>query len=338
VQVLVPMLVVYLALLAVMRQPLLAGAGRLIAAFALALGVAVLPQAVFAWRYPGEFTARLNADGTFQSGWLANEMVITGRSAVELLAGRVAHAFLALNQVPAFDFYGARIPLLDVMTSALFWLGMLLALWRARDARLLLLNGYFWSFTLAIGLLAIPPSADSYRMLVTFPAAMILAAIGLEGALSAAAAPGGSLRLARNLLAGLLLAGVLALNFRAYYIDFARYCRFGGDVSTRFAAYLGRYLRTVDRTAPIYLLSDFDLRYGTHPSTDFLSGGLPAINWDDPISGIPLAPGTVIIAGPSRLDELRGFARQQTAGSLSETYDCEALMLVAYEFPSVISR
>jgi predicted membrane-bound mannosyltransferase len=123
-QVIVAMLAIYLILAAVLAKPLLQRAGRIIWVFWLGVYIAGLPEVVYAWRHPSEFTARLTADGTLQSGWLTAEMPRTGQSAPEILLGRVAHAFLALNHLPAVDFCGARIPLLDNLTSTLFVVGL----------------------------------------------------------------------------------------------------------------------------------------------------------------------------------------------------------------------
>jgi hypothetical protein len=62
---------------------------------------------------------------------------------VQILAERVAHTFLSLNYYPAGDFYGARIPVLDLATATLFILGLGYAVWRTRSPEYLLLNGYF---------------------------------------------------------------------------------------------------------------------------------------------------------------------------------------------------
>ena len=330
-QVIVAMLVVYLIAAVVLAKPLLQRAGRTIWAFWLGVFITGLPEAVYAWRHPNEFLSRLNTDGTFQSGWLTAEMARTGQSAPEILLGRVAHALLSLNHLPAIDFYGARIPLLDIVTSTLFVVGLMYALWRTRDAGYLLLNGYFWSLTLGIAIFSVPPSADSYRMLVVLPAAALLAAAGLKQGLVTLSLAGPDRRWARLAVTSSLLAAVLALNFRAYFVDFAGKCQYGGDRATRFASYMGNYLSTVDPEATVYLLSDNELRYGTHASVDFLSGNRPVTNWTAPVDQIKVNADTIVLAGPTRADELRGWADAQTGGHLVQEFDCTQPMLLAYQ-------
>jgi hypothetical protein len=223
--------------------------------------------------------------------------------------------------------------MLDVITATLFVLGLIYALWRTRDYRYLLLNGWFWSITVSIGLFSLPPSSDSYRMLMALPAAMIMAAIGLELILKALTATARKPQLAGVGLAVLVLLAITLYNARAYYVDFLQQCRYGGDTSTRFASYLGKYLSTLDRETTVYLLSNEGLRYGTHPSVDYLSKSLPVTNVDGPVTDIQPDIDTAIIAIAPRADELRQWARDKPGGTLHQEFDCGNLMLLAYRLP-----
>ena len=132
-------------------------------------------------------------------------------------------------------------------------------------------------------------------------------------------------------VAGSLVTAALALNVRAYFVDFSGKCQYGGDRPTRFASYLGSYLSTLDPETPVYLLSDDELRYGTHGSVDFLSGNHPVTNWTAPVDELPLLVNTVVLAGPTRIDELRDWANVQTSGHLVQQSDCTQPMLLAYQ-------
>ena len=70
--------------------------------------------------------------------------------------------------------------MLSMISATLFLLGLFVSLWRTREPGYLLLNGYFWGGTLSVGIFAVPPSADSYRMLVAIVPAFVMASIGLE--------------------------------------------------------------------------------------------------------------------------------------------------------------
>ncbi len=332
-QILIAFFLVYTLIAAVVARPLLRGAWRTYSVFWLSFIIASLPQFTFILRHPDEFVTRLNQGGTFESTWLIDEMARTGASAMQILFERVMHAFLSLNHYPALDFYGAFIPMIDVITATLFTLGLLYALWHTRDYRYLLLNGWFWSLTIAIGVFSLPPNSDSYRMLMTFPAVMIMAAMGLELIGKALTAAARNPHLAEIGLAVLILMTIMLYNTRAYYVDFLQQCRFGGDSRTRFASYLGKYLGTLDRETTVYLLSNEGQRYGTHPSVDFLSKSLPVHNVDGPVTDIQPDINTAIIAIESRADELRQWTRNYPGGKLRQEFDCGNLMLLAYWLP-----
>lgn len=332
-QIITALIPVYVLIAWMVCRSWLAGRGSLVWAFAGGLVVTALPHWAYAFRHPEQFFARLNVDGTFQSGWLTTEVVRTGKTAVQILAERVTHTFLSLNYYPAIDFYGARIPNLDLVTATLFILGLGYALWRTRSPHYLLLNGYFWAITVAIGVFALPPTADSYRMLAVLPAAALLAAIGLEQIFTMAQADDPGRNTIRIGLLTFILVSVFTLNARAYFWDFASQCRHGGEQYTRFASYLGNYLRAVNRHATVYLLSNEVFYYGIHSSIDFLSGGRPVNNWPDPLTTLTPLPQTVVVAIPSRVTELQEWAAQYPGGQFREQYDCENLMLVAYELP-----
>lgn len=332
-QIITALLLVFWLIAWWVNRPVIRKVGRTLGVFWLGVGLTALPQVVYAIQNPGEFFSRLNADGTFQSGWMTNTMTATGQNAVQILAGRVLHVLLSLNHFPAFDFYGARIPVLDVMTATLAILGLGYALWRTRDIHYLLLNGYFWALIVAIGIFSIPPSADSYRVLVALPAVMLFAAIGFDQLLEALRFNEAGRTLARSTVMIFTLLAILSLNFRAYYIDFAQRCRYGGDIPTRFASYLGNYLRSLDHETTVYLLSDEVLLYGTHTSVDFLSQNFPVVNVPEPIAGLSLAPRTIFVAVPARIGELEAWAAEHPGGSLHRESDCESPMLLAYQLP-----
>jgi hypothetical protein len=297
------------------------------------LGIAAIPTMAFAIYHPADFFNRLNVDGTFQSGWLTQKVIETGQSVFQILAGRVLHAFFSLIYYPAIDFYNSPVPLVSIVTASFFLLGLGISLWKTRSSGYLLLNGYFWGCTLAVGIFAIPESADSYRMLITLPAVMLFASIGLHQALSAVRLGWAQSHKGYILVTGFLIANLMFFNVWEYRVDFAGRCRYGGDPQTRFASYLGSYLRTVPRETTVYLLSDDIFRSGTHASTDFLGMRKAVINVPDPIDSIAVIAGDLIIASPNRIDELEEWAHRHPGGELLYTYDCETEIMDSYRVP-----
>ena len=295
--------------------------------------ITILPAGFYFMQNPGDFLNRLNKDGTFQSGWLQNTVQITGQSVVEILFGRVTHAFLSLIYYPAFDFYGSPAPMLSMISTVIFLAGLGIVLWRLKHPAYLLLNGYFWAATVAIGIFAIPPSADSYRMLMALPAAMIMAAIGLEEILEMLGITWENKRYAYTVSVCIVFVSLIVFNLWTYYFDFAGRCRFASNTEGRFASYFGGQLAEIDSEKQIYLLSDDIFKYGTHPSAFFLSKSRQALNYSDPISQLNPVSGEVLIAPPSRMEELEEWARANPGGDLHYKYDCEDPILLMYQIP-----
>jgi hypothetical protein len=94
---------------------------------------------------------------------------------------------------------------------------------------------------------------------------------------------------------------------------------------------LGRYSHTVDPKATVFLVSGNELHYGTHSSVDVLSGNRPVTNWTALLDQIKVNTSTILLAGPTRSDEPRGWANAQTNGHLVQQFDCAQPMLLAYQ-------
>jgi 4-amino-4-deoxy-L-arabinose transferase-like glycosyltransferase len=333
-QIVTGLVLVYMLIAALMFRSQLKEILRLAPAFWAGLVIVLIPTAVHLYGHPAEFFTRLNADGTFQSGWLANTIASTGQSAVQILAGRVLHAFLSLIYYPSFDFYGSTVPMLTLFTAAMFLLGLGLSLWRTFSLGYLLLNGYFWSATLAVGIFSIPPSADTYRMLIALPAALIMAALAMDAMLTALGMSWERWRKGYVVLLGAVLASVIIFNVWVYYFDFAGHCRYGSDnPQTRFDSYLGEYLRTTPVEVPIFLLSDDTFKYGTNHTVDFLSGNRKISNFSQPAGALDLVSGDIVIANPNRIDELLTWAHAHPGGQLHQESDCQNKILLAYRLP-----
>jgi hypothetical protein len=314
-------------------RPLLRGRGPQVAAFLITAAILFLPQTYFAVSRSAEYLNRFAHDGAVQTGWLASQVSETGQGAAQILAGRVGHAFLSLFYYPAEDFYGSTKSMLHFVTAALFLLGLVYALWRTRHPHFLLANGYLYAPAVAIGLTAVPPSADSYRMLIALPAAMLLAGVGLEELVSVLTHSGSRAGRAHQLLSAAILVTIATLNLKSYFIDFTARCSYGGDLKTRYASYLGEYLSTLERSSDVVLLSDETFRYGTHASVDFLSNSMPVRNFDPPVQELGITPYLVVVATPTRLEELRNWILDIPEGEVTLEYDCNLPILVGYKLP-----
>lgn len=332
-QIIIGILVIFTLISALFLRQWFKAAMRQFGVFWTSLLITLVPIITYFFNHQDEFLNRLNDGGTFQSGWLAQEVIITGKASWQILIERVIHAFLSVIYYPALDFYGSPAPILSLISSSLFLAGLAIVLWKTKQPNFLLLNGYFWGATVSIGLFSIPPSADSYRMLIALPPALIMLAIGLDYLLHIF---GIGIHTSKKTYVATTLVVITSLfifNVWTYFFEFAGRCRYGGDTGTRFASYLGNYARTVEYESDIYLLADEYFFYGSHESVDFLSNRRRIINFYEPAQSLQVISGETIIANPSRVTELEAWMRTQPGGEIHYIYDCQNLILLAYRLP-----
>jgi len=333
-QIVTALLVVYMLIAFVFLRSWIKPALRQVAVFWGGFAILFLPELAFIIEHPGDFFNRITKDGMFQTSWLPTEMANTGNSVYEILAQRVVHTFLSMIYYPAFDFYGATVPVLSLISAVLFLLGLGILLWKIRSPGFLLLNGQFWSGILAIALFSLPASADSYRVLIVLPTAFIMMAVALDYILDMLGVGWAQERGVYMAVAAMVLASLLIFNLWSYYVDFAGQCRYGSDDGpTRFASYLGNYARSVDMGDEIYLLSDNIYRVGTHQSVAFLSRNRAITNFTDSMDKLPFKSGEVVVADPNRIAELQAWAEAHPDGKVHTEYDCGNLMLYSFQFP-----
>lgn len=333
-QIITALIAVYMVIAFIFLRSWIKPALHQVAVFWGGFAILFLPELFFILEHPGQFFDRLSKDGMFQSGWLPQEIANTGHNVYQILAQRIMHTFLSMIYYPSFDFYGSSVPVLSLLSAVLFLLGLGIVFWKTRSPGFLILNGHFWSGVLAIAIFSLPPSADSYRLLIVLPVALIMAAIGLDYILEMLGLGWAEARITYVSVAGLILASLLMFNMWTYYADFLGQCKYGSDDGpTRFASYMGNYARSIDADNEVYLLSNDIYISGTHQSVAFLSHNRNIINLPDPIDAVQFKPGAVVIANPDRIPELQTWAESHPDGKIHSEYDCGNLMLFTYQFP-----
>jgi hypothetical protein len=322
-------------------------------AFAGALGVVMAPIAAWALAHPDEFMSRANQMGVFQSGWMTNEVQLTGRNQFVILADLLRQAFLTINFFPATVHYGSPYPMLDWVSAAAFLIGIVYSLVHVFDRRHLLLQGWFWSGMLVGGALVIVPSDNAYRIAIVFPAVCLFVALGVDRLLALA---GGSLpallRWRDFVPAALFLVPVAALNLKAYFVDFGAQCRYS-DTATRFASFMGEKLAEVGPDYNAYLLGNDSVWYSIHKSVDYLSGEkrlvnvtLPDLAFNPPhyldLEGNPVVfdptRKNIFFFIPERSNEITSLQALLPGGTIGQRPDCGRPLLGYYLVDPTTSR
>jgi 4-amino-4-deoxy-L-arabinose transferase-like glycosyltransferase len=335
------LLLLVLAGWAVVDRSIFRGNRVQLAVFALSLAVIVTPMVIWAVRFPAAFGSRMSLDGTFASGWLAQEAAATGKHQAQIVAELFLAALGTFTQRPFLDFYGVGVPTLDPLSGVLWMIGLPLALWRARSRHMLVLNGWFWGGVVALGVVTIPPSTYHYRLLVVLPAAAILIGLAADTLLTR-----GEQLVAqewqRRTSAVLITAALLVIaqsNFTTYFDTFIPACKYH-SFQTRQAGLLGKYLHTMPRETAVFVLPlEHGFRAGPFLSVDFLSGRMAVENIDAPLE--ETAPealagqfpnGLLVAAVPERAGELERVAAWFPGGSQKAILDCGQEALSVYDW------
>lgn len=315
---------VYLVVLAVLRWEMVRrNLGNILAMF-LALAISGAPMGLWAYQEPNEFNARLNQAGIFATGWLTEQATQQNIAEWQVLLQVIQNSFLTINYFPVTEFYYTTYPLLDRLTAAFFLIGLVYALLHIFDERYLLINAWFWSSVVA-GALTIGIQNNSYRILIIIPVLCLLAALGVMKILDLVQRALKTPPRYAYAAAGVVLLLSMGLNVRAYWLDWVPTCQFH-DPATRFSSKMGEYLGTVPRDSQVYLFGAPFVRYGTHPSVDFLSGMLPINNVDEVVDPISLQPErgrpAIFIFAPDRRGEVESVSATYPGGERIDIHEC----------------
>jgi hypothetical protein len=302
----------------------------------LAFLVAAGPMLGYALAHPDEWNARINQVGIFQSGWLAREPGLTGKSTLQIVAEqflRAAGAFHVFADRTVW--YGAERPLLGFVAGLFAVLGMAWAVAHWRERRYFLALIWFWSVIITGGMLTESPPS-SQRLVIAIPAVVLLVTFGLEQSIDLAWR---LLRLDRkwkNIALGLLALALAVSSVRFYFAEFTPTRRYGSE-NGETATMIGHYLRELDGDYQAYFFGAPRI-YWSFGTMSFLAPNVPGQDVEEPLTAPPTFVDTsrnaVFIFLPERAGELAWVQQAFPEGRLREFDDAGGrLRFVAYEVP-----
>jgi len=305
-------------------------------AFAGALLVISAPMILWGVDHPDDFMARANQLGVIQSGWLANEAVNTGKSQIHIFLDLFRRAFLTVNYYPSYAFHYSKLPMLDFVTGSVFILGLAYSLYRVKDPRYLLLNGWFWSGVLVGGAMVVLPGTSAYRIMLIFPAVCLFIAVAWDKLMEFVKRALPANQIIRIAPTALFIALFSFLNLKAYFVDYAPTCEYEG-ANTRLASHIGSYIGDLGPEYEPYLVTAPREIYGIYRSIDFLSGNIPLNNIREQITGPPtfidVDSKAAFFFTPQREGELEYVRNYFPEGTVDRVYDCEELLMIVYVTP-----
>lgn len=333
---LLPALVaVYVLFVAWRRRWRIEGQGRHLLLLALAFLVVAGPMLSYALSHPAEWNARINQVGILQSGWLAREPGLTGKSTLYILVEQFLRAAGAFHVYPDRTvWYGADRPLLAFGAGAFALLGLAWAIAHWRERRHFLVLIWFWSAILSGGMLTESPPS-SQRLVIAIPAVALLVAIGLEQTVVLARRLLAPVRVRwENVALGLLIVALAASSVRFYFVEFTPSRRYG-SANGETATMIGHYLHDLDGDYRAYFFGAPRIywNFGTMP---FLAPDVPGEDVLQPLSAPPdfvdRDQAAVFVFLPDRTGELAWVQQALPDGRQREFYDpAGQLRFTAYE-------
>jgi 4-amino-4-deoxy-L-arabinose transferase-like glycosyltransferase len=329
------LVVVYTAFVWLKRRRRVERLGTHLALLVAALLVAAGPMLSYALSHSDEWNARINQVGIIQSGWLAREPGLTGKSTFQILAEQFLRSAGAFNVFPDRTvWYGADRPLLGFLAGGLAMLGMAWAVARWRERRHFLILIWFWSVIITGGMLTESPPS-SQRLVIAIPAVALLAAIGLEQTAKLA----GRLLKPRwagweSAALGLLVVILAVSSVRFYFVEFTPSGRYGSQ-NGETATMIGHYLHDLGAGYDAYFFGAPRI-YWSFGTMAFLAPRAAGHDVTETLTAPPDLSGAehdmVFVFLPERIGELAWVQQDFPDGALREFADAAGTVhFVAYE-------
>lgn len=290
--------------------------------FAIPLFLIILPGLIWLIKYFNIAMERFGMESTFQSGWFELQ-IQSGRLAHTIILNRILHVFQSIFLLPITNFYEVMEPFLDFISAFLFIIGLIFVIrnFRKPYSNLIL----FWIITgiTAIGIFAIPPESDGYRLLLVFPA--LAAIIGQAWKIIL------KIQLLKN-FAIMVIILISMINLKIYFIDFVGKCHYmAGFEPDRRWSYIGKFLAGNPYIRYVYLQADEAKHlYGAHPSVDFLSYSKP-VNVQNRFIESQDKGWHVFFISPRNEIYLPMYQAKYPNGSLEVITDCNKTTLYVYK-------
>jgi 4-amino-4-deoxy-L-arabinose transferase-like glycosyltransferase len=312
--------------------------------FVAAALIVAAPQISFFISKPDTFMARVSTEGILQNGWLADQAATGGTPAIiKALGDQLANSSLVYISAPApYGFYASPDPYFPPFAAIFMVLGMGYAFMRFRRPGYVTLLAWFWSVTILGGMLTASPPA-SQRLIMGFPAAALMVAIGLDQAVALLERqrffPSRLVSLRLGAVTRFLAVIGIALSGLSFYFFEYRQNGYYGDAtneliyeSTRLVTELGPTYQYTLLTAPLVILNfaNYNFFIPDYKKIEILQSDNLASMIPSPISP------TLYVAIPERQRELQLIANAIPGGKWLEfrrQTRPDQILFLAYIYP-----
>jgi 4-amino-4-deoxy-L-arabinose transferase-like glycosyltransferase len=265
--------------------------------------VIVFPLAAYYIKNPAQFSAPFQRVSIL-GPWLQQEIARTGNSALHILWSQFKLAALAFTHVNLRHWYMPNHPMLLLIPSTLFLLGVVLLLVRIKDSR------HTWIALWIVSAIVISALSEStpasQRLTFVAPAVSLVVALPLKAMMDWLRNLFPKRKRLSILIPGLLLILAMCFDLYFYFGEYSDELKFG-DNNTETANAIAQYLLDLDSVQRVYFCGPPRMGYYTHATIPYLVPGVIGYDVVDPIFEPPsevITESTVYIFLPERISEL----------------------------------
>jgi 4-amino-4-deoxy-L-arabinose transferase-like glycosyltransferase len=299
----------------------------------LSMGTAVIliPLAAYYIKNPSQFTAPFQRVSIL-GPWLEQEIARSGESVWYILWSQFKLAGLAFTHVNLRHWYMPNHPMLLLIPSALFLLGVVLTFVRIKDPR------YMWLTIWIVSAIAISALSEStpasQRLTFVAPAVSLVVVLPLRAMIEWFSNLFPERKRLPIFLPGLLLIFAMSFDFYFYFGEYSGNQKFS-DNNTETANAIAEYLLELDSIQKVYFCGPPRMGYYTHSTIPYLVPKATGYDVAEPLIEPPsevLSEPTVYIFLPERLDELELVEQAYPGGKLVAKKGREQIQLfTAYQ-------
>ena len=310
--------------------------------YGIILTIVVAPTLYISYMHPETFIARFHTDNIFSTHWLISEPINSHRSMAAALLDQFNRSAFVFVSVSAWGgFYNSPKPFLLPISAFLLVFGWGYSVFRVRELRHALVQVWFWSIVIVGSVIfAVAPNAE--RMVGGYPAAALLAALGLAKIAEFL----GFMKLFSPRLLNRLAAGVMVVasvqNGYYYMVEYQE-TRVFTHPYEEFETDTSLYMKKLGTDYRMYMLITMPLQVAYFPAHDYLIPDIEAVQLDvidaDVLGGLPRDKGMVFFAIADKKAELEQVAQFFPGGKWREVHyvpipnQPTAVMYYSYEIP-----
>lgn len=298
-------------------------AAQRLAVAAVGLTVAVLPQAAYYARRPGDFDGQVRVVSAFSNGWLSGESERTGAHPVEILARHVIEAALIPFRTVVTGQFRGEAPYVGWPLAILVAIGLLLATLRMfRGPGWSALALTYWTMTFGIAATVAPSTGSRWSSLAALVG--VFAALGLDLVVTTVAAHWPVLRRPAIAVAVVAVAVTGVLNAHRFFRD-PNQVDVYGDANTEIVDGVARTLADSEPLPDVFLAGAPRVWFDGFRNYEFRAPGVvgvdlaPVLGPDDPPPAVE-GPSLFVVI-PERLDELAVIERWFPDGTTTVVRD-----------------